>query len=227
MSSVGVDDALLAYLRAVVLQRRAEGILRVAITGVDGVGKTRLADALAPLLDGAGLPAIRVSIDGFHQPRAVRYARGRHSPEGFYLDSFDIHAFRAAVLDPLGPGGDRRYRIAAFDHHTDRVVDTPLQTAPVPSVLLVDGIFLLRPELVHDWDLAIYLDAPFAASFARQAARDGTPADEHHPQNARYRQGQLIYVERCDPKARADIVVDYTDLSTPVVLRGPRPSAPA
>ncbi len=47
---------------------------RVAIDGVDGAGKTYLADALAAAIEPR--PA-RLSIDDFLQPAELRYARGR------------------------------------------------------------------------------------------------------------------------------------------------------
>ena len=43
---------------------------------------------------------LRVSIDGFHRPRAQRVARGR-GPETFYEDSYDYAAFRRAVIEPF------------------------------------------------------------------------------------------------------------------------------
>ena len=52
-----------------------------------------------------GRPVIRSSIDSFHNPSEFRYRRGRTSPEGFYLDSYDYAALRMHLLDPLGPGG--------------------------------------------------------------------------------------------------------------------------
>ena len=58
-------------------------MLRVGIDGVDGAGKTTLADTLADALEAAGIAVIRASVDGFHHPRAVRYRLGRESPEGF------------------------------------------------------------------------------------------------------------------------------------------------
>jgi hypothetical protein len=41
--------------------------VRVAIDGVDGVGKTTLADELVAPLQLLGRDVIRASIDGFHQ----------------------------------------------------------------------------------------------------------------------------------------------------------------
>ncbi|MEO8685725.1 MAG: uridine kinase, partial [Devosia sp.] len=76
-------------------------------------------------------------IDGFHNPKAVRHAKGRASPEGFYRDSFNVDLFRTALLDPLAPGGDRHYRAAAYDHRTDSAVNASVQVAPTNAVLIV------------------------------------------------------------------------------------------
>jgi len=46
--------------------------IRVAIDGVDGVGKTTLANELVDPLRRRGLLVIRASIDGFHNPGSVR-----------------------------------------------------------------------------------------------------------------------------------------------------------
>ena len=99
--------------------------------------------------------AIRASVDGFHHPRALRYRRGPDSPEGYYLDSFDYASLRRCLLAPLGPGGDRRYRPATFDHRTESPTEAPGQFAPADAVLLFDGVFLLRPELGGCWDYAV------------------------------------------------------------------------
>lgn len=59
--------------------------VRVAIDGVDGSGKTTFADELGSFIAAEGRSVIRASVDGFHNPKAVRYRLGRHSPEGFFL----------------------------------------------------------------------------------------------------------------------------------------------
>lgn len=52
----------------------------------------------------------------FIHPRALRYRQGRHSPEGFFQDSYDYAQLKAVLLDPLSPGGDGRYRDAGARH---------------------------------------------------------------------------------------------------------------
>jgi uridine kinase len=66
----------------------------VAIDGVDGAGKTTFADELGDAVAAIGRRVIRASVDGFHNPKMVRYQRGRHSPEGFSEDSYNYSALK-------------------------------------------------------------------------------------------------------------------------------------
>ncbi|MCX7364500.1 MAG: uridine kinase [Alphaproteobacteria bacterium] len=186
----------------------------VAIDGVDGAGKTMLADALAGFVTARGRPVIRASIDGFHNPRDHRYRRGRDSPEGYFLDSYDYAGLKAALLDPLRPGGSGRYRTALFDHVVDRPVVSPEHQVAPRSVLILDGVFLHRPELRACWDFSLFLDVGFEVSQARKVARD--PSYAGSPQAmSRYIPGQQLYLTSCEPARRATVVVDYNDLSAP------------
>ena len=169
---------LVTYLD--VLEQLAERIaslrrphpLRVAIDGIDAAGKTTLADDLVGPIEARGRTAIRASIDGFHRPRAERYRQGEGSPTGYYEDSFDYAALREALLLPLGPGGNRLYERATFDHQTDTPVLSPRERAPDDAVLLFDGIFLLRPELDESWEYRIFVDVAFAVALQRALVRD-------------------------------------------------------
>ncbi len=123
----GAPYRLLARLAEAITALHPDRRIRVAIDGVDGAGKTMFADALAPQVAAKGRAVIRASVDDFHNPRAIRYARGRHSPDGFFLDSYDYGSFRRLLLDPLGPEGSGRYMAKHFDHRADRPV------APLPA----------------------------------------------------------------------------------------------
>ena len=190
--------------------------VRVAIDGVDGVGKTTLANELADAI--GRRPVIRASIDGYHNPREVRYRKGRSSPEGYFKDSFNYPALIENLLVPLGPGGTRRYRRAVFDYRTDSEDITPIETAPENAVLIFDGVFLLRPELLPFWDLSIFLDAPFEMTIPRMAGRDGTPPEVDAPGNQRYIEGQKLYFRNCEPRGKANIVINNQDLASPEII---------
>jgi uridine kinase len=198
---------------------KGSACVRVAVDGPDGAGKTRFADDLAAVLRAAGRQVVRISVDGFHHPRAIRYRRGRDSPEGFWLDSYDYAQFRTDVLEPLGLDGSRRYRSAAHHVATDTVLTSETQLAAPGSVLVIDGIFLQRHELADAWDLTVFLDVPFGETVRRMAVRDGTDPDVEHPRTRRYVEGQRLYFAACQPHSRADVLVDNTDFDSPRLLR--------
>lgn len=125
---------------------------------------------------------------------------------------------RERVLDPLGPGGTRRFRRAAHDLTSDLLVDPPYEVAPPGAVVVLDGLFLHRDELAGAWHLSVFLRVPFAVSVARMAARDGTSPDPGHPDVARYVRGQWLYFAACRPWRKADVVVDNTVLAEPFVI---------
>jgi uridine kinase len=191
--------------------------VRIGIDGVDGAGKTMLADELVAPLEALGRTVVRSSIDHFHRPRAERYRRGRQSPEGFYRDSFDVDAVVRCVLAPLGPDGSRAIRRAAFDHRADAQVDMPSERVPEDAVLLFDGIFLQQPVLRPHWDATVFLDVPFEVTVERSSRRDGMPNDVHAPEHHRYIEGQRIYLGECRPSELAAMVVDNADVDHPAV----------
>jgi uridine kinase len=192
--------------------------VRVAIDGVDGAGKTVFADDLADVLRSGSRDVVRVSADDFHNPRLLRYRRGRSSPEGFWRDSYDYIALRTHVMDPFGPGGSLRYQVASHDLGTDEPLSPEVRAAPPGAVLVVDGLFLHRDELARMWDLSVFLRVDFEVSVRRLASRDGTHPDFEHQSLARYVEGQRMYFSACHPWQRADVVVDATDLDAPTII---------
>ncbi len=167
---------------------QARDARRIAIDGVDGAGKTWLADELAARIDNA----TRVRADDFLNTPEIRYRLGRDSPEGFFLDSFDYDRFEDAVAR-AGAG-----------------------------IVIADGIFMHRDELVGLWDYSIWLEVPFDISIPRGAARGygfGS-ADPEALSNRRYVEGQRLYMASCDPRSRATIAVDNSDLTNPTRIVG-------
>ena len=187
----------------------------MAVDGVDGSGKSVFADQLAALLSRSGRHIIRASADDFHRSQAERYRRGRTSPLGFWLDSYDYDRLRSDLLDPLRSTRPARYRLAVHDVARDEPVNAPWHARPPRAVLVLDGLFLHRQELRDYWDLSVYLDVPFEVTAARMALRDGTHPDPDHSTMARYVEGQRLYLAECNPTALADIVIDNADWDQP------------
>ncbi|SFR26297.1 uridine kinase [Lentzea waywayandensis] len=194
--------------------------VRVAVDGITASGKTTLARELTDAVAARGRSAAHLSMDGFHNPRAVRHRMGRDSADGYYLDAYDFAAFSRLVLEPLGPGGDLRYRSRIIDLRSDTALDEPPVTAPEDLVLVVDGSFLQR-EL--EWDEVVFVDTPFAVARERGTRRDtellGALEQAERAFDQRYHAASRRYLDEVGPADRASVVVGNEDVANPVLLR--------
>lgn len=187
------DEVLAALVDLVPAGR---GPVLVAVDGGDGAGKTCFADALGEALTGAGRTVGRGGIDDFLHPPSHRHALGR-TPRTVWERSTDLDAVRRELVGP--------WRAREDD-----------------AVLVVDGVFVQRPELADAWDLVVWLEVADEVRVARMAVRDGSVDDVANPDQQRYLGAQRIYRETCDPVARADVVVDHSDWERPRIARARR-----
>jgi uridine kinase len=220
--------------RGEMLSRLAEAVgsvttahpTRVAVDGPPAAGKTTLSDEFAVVLRAQGREVIRASIDDFLLPRSQRYRRGEYSAEACYHDSFDFEALHRVLLDPLGPGGDRRFQQAVYDRSTDTALSQPVTTAPADAVLLFDGVFLMRPELIDRWDLRILVSAPFEETLDRARTRDrelyGSTTEVERRFRNRYIPAQQLYFATVRPTDHADIIMYNDEPQQPAWVARPR-----
>lgn len=196
--------------------------VRVAIDGSAAAGKTMLADELAISLRGRGRDVIRASVESFLRPRIERYRRGPESARGCYEDSFDYDRLLAELLRPLGESGSRLYRTEIYDRHTDLLLDVEQMEARADAILLFDGVFLLRPELVDAWDFRVFICVASEEIIRRARIRDaeayGSPDDAERRFRARYLPSQRHYRGTVRPAELADVVLDNGDPSQPGLL---------
>jgi uridine kinase len=173
----------------------ADGLTRIGLDGVDGAGKTLLAEEVAQLLTSRGRAAVRVSVDQFEPPPATRYARGELSPEGYYLDGFDFERFRDHLLSITGPAS---------------------------LVIVADGVFLQRPELADLWHATVWVEADLELAARRGAERNRVWFDSldetHERYRLRYMPAQRRYIEEQRPHERATFVLRNTDLTEPELV---------
>ena len=85
-------------------------------------------------------------------------------------------------------------------------------------MLLFDGVFLLRPELIDRWDLRIFVVATFEETLNRARTRDnvlyGAREVERRWRN-RYIPAQQLYFDTVRPADHADVIVYNDELQQP------------
>jgi uridine kinase len=215
----GTRDEVLGRLAEAVGSGTVGHPMRVAIDGPPAAGKTTLADELAVLLRRQGRDVIRATIDDFLFPRAQRYPRGEYSAEGCYFDAHDYDALNHVLLDPLGPGGDRRFQHAVYDRTADTALSPPVTTAAADAVLVFDGVFLMRPELIDRWDLRIFVSTALEKTVDRAVIRErrvSSRADVERRWRERYIPAQRLYFAAVHPTKHVDIIVHNDEPQQPV-----------
>lgn len=238
LDGVPGDDRVSSPARTVLLDEVAAAVAAVTprpnvVVGVDGAsgtGKSTFADELAEVLASGGRDVVRASVDSFHRPRAERYRRGKGSADGYYLDSHDLPALRARLLEPFASGAGT-YVTAVFDEPADAPIVEEPREVPRGAILLVDGLFLHRPELVRIWDVSLFLLAPDRREAAWQDhVTRGLPTEPsaraaeverriEQARRSRYVDGQARYEREASPLAAATFVIDNDDLAAPCLVR--------
>jgi uridine kinase len=98
-------------------------------------------------------------------------------------------------------------------------VTPPVVTARADAVLLFDGVFLIRPELVDLWELRIFVSTGFEQTLARARIRDrelyGSAEEVERRFRERYLPSQEFYSATVRPTDHADIVVQNDDPERP------------
>lgn len=135
------------------------------------------------------------------------------------------HPLRVAVDGPPA-AGKRRYQRVVYDIDTDTALSPPVTTAPADAVLLLDGVFLLRPELIDRWDLSIFVSAAFERIVARARIRAlavlGSTAEVERRFRTRYIPAQELYFATARPADHADIIVHNDEPGHPAWQVRPR-----
>ena len=113
---------------------------------------------------------------------------------------------RVCADDFLAPA-DVRHADPSPEHYYAHAFDLPALRAAVLAheSVVVDGVFLFRPELDDLWDARVFLDVSPEEQWRRVLARD--PEDVVARYATRYRPAYAAYRAAVRPEARADVVL--------------------
>jgi uridine kinase len=198
--------------------------LLVAINGKDASGKTMMANILAEYLaKHTKRQIIRISIDDFMNERAVRYTPTESAGRSCYNYTFNFQDFIKYTLEPLKQSDGWSYKDKIFDHATDVKMISPDKLANHDAIVIIDGVFLYKHDLVKYWDVKILLEVEDTIVIDRGAQRDeariGSYEEAKQKYIDRYISSQTIYFEEEKPERVADVVVNNNDISSPFIVQ--------
>ncbi len=166
----------------------------VAIDGPSAAGKSTLARQISERL---GCPIIEG--DDFYADIDDAERAELEAEEG-YRHYFDWRRLRNEVLIPLSLGRPARYR--PWDWSSGTGFGDEIKVKP-GSVVIVEGIYMLRPQLLGYWDLMIWVDAPARLRHDRQLARNENSLEWIE----RWTAAEKWYIKNLEPRKIADLVI--------------------
>ena len=172
--------------------------LLVAIDGLGGSGKSTLARLLKQQLKAIGWTVAVVKHDDFYLPSNQRESQ----QIGMIGSDFDWERLRDQVLVPIREGRHADYQ--RYDWETDVLAEW--HTISAANVVIVEGVYTIRRELISLYDLKIWVECPRAIRLARGIARDGEKARAIWEQD--WMPKEDYYVKTHLPREKADLFVN-------------------
>ena len=185
-----------------------ERTLIVGIDGAGGAGKSTISDTLEKELRSEGYNVAVFHIDDMIHPRAVRYNDDYPQWEQYYYLQWRYDYFMREVISPIREGRSLG-PIELYDKENDSY-KTVLSDIPAGSIVIVEGVFLLRSELEGAFDVTVYIDVSKEERLERVLKRDDYIGDSEailKKYNERYFPAEDHYLEECSPKEKADIII--------------------
>lgn len=183
--------------------------LLVGVSGIDGCGKGYLARQFEAHLALHGVTPAIVNVDGW-----LNLPERRFNPiapaENFYENAIRFDEFFTNLVVPLR---DRRsvHLVADFVEETASDYRKHTYDFKDVSVVLVEGIFLFKPQYRRYFDLTIWIDCSFPTALARaiNRAQEGlSPANTIAAYDTIYFPAQRIHLAQDKPREHADLIYE-------------------
>lgn len=178
----------------------------IAIDGLSGAGKTTLVEQL----HGIAPNELILHIDDFIVERYRRYETGQPEAMEYYALQWDVELLVQTLFEPLSRG-ENRLTLPYYNRDRDEVVMRTIDVA-LDTLVLIEGIFLLRDEWRRYFDYIVYLDCPREVRYERVLNRDtyiGDLAARLDKYERRYWPGEAHYLKTVKPQDWADHTVRF------------------
>lgn len=174
----------------------------IGIDGLGGSGKTTFAHEMQKQIHSSVL----FHLDDFIHPRKIRYDSNFEEWYCYYHLQWRYDYLIKKLLEPLKNGIDVNETIELYNKETDSYRKQKVGIL-VGRTVIVEGVFLQRPELRAYFDQVIFLNVSEEKRLQRVIERDtyiGSQADILKKYETRYFPAERKYVEECRPLFLAD-----------------------
>ena len=193
-------ENILAFIKTKYEQHRfIKRPFAVGINGIDCSGKTTFAKAMSKYFSYYKIVNNHLDIDTFNNPVIES-----ETYQAFVSDSWDEEDL------------NKYYKLII--NYSDAIRAVSEYKKKYPLVIL-EGIFIYKPQLADLFDLKIYLDIDISLGRKRFAKRRSLKQDKRPFEiyDEIWMLSHIRYESEVHPKRISDLVIDYNDESKPVL----------
>src|ERR1044071_2875348 len=198
-------------ISAIAEKRKAlspERALLVGISGIDASGKGFVTAKLSDQLKERGWKIATIGVDDWLNLPHVRYD-ALNPATHFYEYAIRFEEMFEQLVLPLR--NKRGVNLEAdFTEETANAYRKHLYAFHEIDIVLLEGIFLLKPDHRHHFDLTIWVDCSYATALQRAITRCQEklpPRETGAAFETIYFPAQRFHIERDNPRAAANIVI--------------------
>ena len=191
------------------LRRNKTRSLLVAISGIDGCGKSAFGRKLCEELQSRNLNPALINLDAWHTPPEIRFNKKRPG-EHFYKHAFRFQDLFGLLIDPLKKNRSIHLKVELIRLPQNDFYPHTYDFCEV-DIIVLEGILLLKRELRAQYDFSVWIDCPFETALERAIVRnqEGLSVEELvREYNTIYFPAQKIHLQRDDPKSGATRVIN-------------------
>ncbi|MBU8880422.1 uridine kinase [Bacillus sp. FJAT-29790] len=181
----------------------------LGIDGLGGAGKTTYVQSVLDIFEKKGINAVVLHMDDFIQPEKIRYDSAKEEWYCYYYLQWRYDYFISEILTPIHLGKEIQKEIELYDKTTDTYKKHYIEISR-DTVVIIEGIFLQRPELSPYFDYVIFIDLPKEERLNRVIKRDtyigGNQAIQEKYEQ-RYFPAEEKYMTDCSPAKRANYII--------------------
>src|SRR3989442_2382943 len=189
--------------------------LLVGISGIDGSGKSTMAQQIVESLKRQGLNAALIGVDAWHHPPEKRF--NQYDPaQHFYDNAFRFDELFDTLINPL-----RHNRSTHITVELTRLPEHDLYLHSYDleevDVIVLEGIFLFKKELKKNHDLAFWVECSFETALRRALLRNQEGLSEEEiirDYRTIYFPAQRIHLTRDNPKSNVNGIVGNDELTS-------------
>jgi uridine kinase len=174
------------------------------ILGIDGLsrsGKTTLVNNLKEWLKTEGHPALIFHLDNYIEDRKKRYNTGNEEWYEYYSLQWDAEYLKQELFSKLHT--EKELTLSFYDEQNDSHF---LKHTSIPRkcLIIIEGVFLQRPEWKINLDYIVFLDCSREERFKREKEVTRQKMDKF---KNRYWKAEDHYLETVRPLEGADLVI--------------------